>query len=241
MPGKSLRARGRSSSMKGTMMKTEKGTRRNRSDTVRTSCLQPIREGSCQSYLGLRIWIRIRNFFGSWIRICNRIRIIFRSWIRIRNRIRIIFGSWIRIRTRICITLGRWIRISTRIRIVFGSWIRIRTRIRIIFGSRIRIRTRIRIIFGSWIRIRVRVKSCIGSRFSEAQNRAVEGSKKPETYTSQEKVTDGLPNHTYMHTPSGLAIKNSAFRHQCLIKGGKAASLCHTFPYSGSATIKIRG
>jgi hypothetical protein len=27
--------------MKGTMMKTEKGTRRNRSDTVRTSCLQP--------------------------------------------------------------------------------------------------------------------------------------------------------------------------------------------------------
>jgi hypothetical protein len=43
MPGKSLRARGRSSSMKGTMMKTEKGTRRNRSDTVRTSCLQPIR------------------------------------------------------------------------------------------------------------------------------------------------------------------------------------------------------
>ena len=40
MPGKSLRARGKSSSMKGTTMKTEKGTRRNKSDTVRTNCLQ---------------------------------------------------------------------------------------------------------------------------------------------------------------------------------------------------------
>jgi hypothetical protein len=117
MPGKSLSARGRSSSMKGTMMKTEKGTRRNRSDTVRTSCLQPFTP----------ITSRVADldpdpqqdlqFFGSWI----RIRIIFGSWIRIRTWIRIIFGSWIRIRTRIRIILGRWIRNRTRIRIILEA------------------------------------------------------------------------------------------------------------------------
>jgi hypothetical protein len=92
MPGKSLRARGRSSSMKGTMMKTEKGTRRNRSDTVRTSCLQPFTPITSrvadldpdphqdQHYF----WKldRIRIIF--WIRIC--ITVI--SCIRIRIRIK---------------------------------------------------------------------------------------------------------------------------------------------------------
>ena len=38
MPGNSLSATGSNSSMKGTMMKTENGTSRNKSDVVRTSC-----------------------------------------------------------------------------------------------------------------------------------------------------------------------------------------------------------
>ena len=45
IPGNSFKATGRRNSMKGTRMNTENGTRRNRSDTVRTSCLR--KRGKC--------------------------------------------------------------------------------------------------------------------------------------------------------------------------------------------------